>query len=353
MSYIGSTPTTQSFISGTDTFSGTGSQTNFTLSRLVNTVNDIQVVVNNVVQYPPNYSISGNTLTISPAPSAGTNNVYVRYLSTTLQTFAPSQGTVGLTQLSATGTPSASNFLRGDNTWAVAAPPVDTQTFNSSGTWTKPSTGDFVRIQMWGGGGGGSRSATATVTAAGGGGGYYETTIPIASMGATAAVTVGAAGVGRITSAGNGTAGGNSGVVLGSGATIYVSGGQGTNGDGGAGGYGAIVFTITALADATPSPVTTTIGAGGTGGGVAQDGYSYTGGGGGAGSSASNAGARGGWGGGGGTRGAGAGGTSLFGGAGGNSAGAGVQPGGGGGCSSSANTNATNGGLGQVIITTY
>jgi hypothetical protein len=85
MSYIGSTPTTQSFIAGTDSFNGTGSQTNFTLSRFVNSTNDIQVVVNNVVQYPPNYSVSGNTLTISPAPSAGTNNVYVRYLSTTLQ----------------------------------------------------------------------------------------------------------------------------------------------------------------------------------------------------------------------------------------------------------------------------
>jgi hypothetical protein len=46
--------------------------------------------------------------------------VYVRYLSTTLQTFAPSQGTVGLTQLSATGTPSTSTFLRGDNSWAAA-----------------------------------------------------------------------------------------------------------------------------------------------------------------------------------------------------------------------------------------
>lgn len=85
MSYLGSTPTTQSFIAGTDSFNGTGSATNFTLSRFVNSVNDIQVVVNNVVQYPPNYSVSGNTLTISPAPSAGTNNVYVRYLSTTLQ----------------------------------------------------------------------------------------------------------------------------------------------------------------------------------------------------------------------------------------------------------------------------
>jgi len=85
MSYIGSTPTTQSFIAGTDSFNGNGSATNFTLSRSVNSTNDIQVVVNNVVQYPPNYSVSGNTLTISPAPSAGTNNVYVRYLSTTLQ----------------------------------------------------------------------------------------------------------------------------------------------------------------------------------------------------------------------------------------------------------------------------
>jgi len=85
MSYIGSTPTTQNFIAGTDSFNGTGSATNFTLSRFVNSTNDIQVVVNNVVQYPPNYSVSGNTLTISPAPSAGTNNVYVRYLSTTLQ----------------------------------------------------------------------------------------------------------------------------------------------------------------------------------------------------------------------------------------------------------------------------
>jgi hypothetical protein len=103
MSYIGSTPTTQSFIAGTDSFNGTGSATSFTLTRLVNSTNDIQVVVNNVVQYPPNYSVSGNTLTISPAPSSGTNNVYVRYLSTTLQTITPSQGTVTPTSLSTGG----------------------------------------------------------------------------------------------------------------------------------------------------------------------------------------------------------------------------------------------------------
>ena len=94
MSYIGSTPTSQLFAPGTDTFSGTGSQTAFTLSRNVGTVNDILVVVNNVDQQPSAYSVSGSTLTLSAAPSAGTNNIYVRYLSNNLQSVIPQQGSV-------------------------------------------------------------------------------------------------------------------------------------------------------------------------------------------------------------------------------------------------------------------
>lgn len=105
MSYVGNTPTSQSFTSGTDTFSGTGSQTAFTLSRSVNSVNDILVVVNNVDQQPSAYTVSGTTLTMSAAPSSGTNNVYVRYLSTVQQTVAPSQGSVSPSSLT-TGGPS-------------------------------------------------------------------------------------------------------------------------------------------------------------------------------------------------------------------------------------------------------
>jgi len=95
MTYLGNTPTTQNFISGTDYFNGTGSQTAFTLSRTVASVNDIQAVVNNVVQVPNDaYTISGTTITFTSAPSAGTQNVYVRYLSTTTQAITPSQNTV-------------------------------------------------------------------------------------------------------------------------------------------------------------------------------------------------------------------------------------------------------------------
>ena len=100
MSYIGSTPTSQNFTSGTDYFNGTGSQTAFTLSRIVNSVNDIEVVINNVTQQPNTaYTISGTTITFTSAPSAGSGNIYVRYLSTTTQTIAPSPATVQYSSL--------------------------------------------------------------------------------------------------------------------------------------------------------------------------------------------------------------------------------------------------------------
>ena len=100
MSYIGSTPTTQSFIAGTDYFNGTGSTTAFTLSRSVVSPNDIQATVNNVVQQPNDaYTVSGTTITFTSAPSAGTNNIYVRYLSTTTQSITPSQNTVSYSTL--------------------------------------------------------------------------------------------------------------------------------------------------------------------------------------------------------------------------------------------------------------
>lgn len=93
MSYIGNTPTQQNFVAGADQFSGTGSQTAFTLSRNVNTVFDIFITVSNVPQDPfTAYTVSGNTLTFDSAPPSGTGNIDVVYRATNVQTFVPTQG---------------------------------------------------------------------------------------------------------------------------------------------------------------------------------------------------------------------------------------------------------------------
>jgi hypothetical protein len=202
MSYIGSTPTTQSFIAGTDSFNGTGSATNFTLSRFVNSTNDIQVVVNNVVQYPPNYSVSGNTLTISPAPSAGTNNVYVRYLSTTNQSIAPSQGTIGKAQLDIAnfnGTGGVSIPV-GTTLQRPSAPVIGMQRFNTTlnameywdgSLWSQQfiATYSVEYLVVAGGGAGGNYGG-------GGGAGGYLSGSATLSVGTPYPITVGAGGAG-------------------------------------------------------------------------------------------------------------------------------------------------------------
>lgn len=65
----------------TQSFSGTGSQTTFTLNRSVSAITDIEVVVNNVQQSPfdSSYTTNGTSLIFSEAPSSGTNNIYVTY----------------------------------------------------------------------------------------------------------------------------------------------------------------------------------------------------------------------------------------------------------------------------------
>lgn len=276
MAYLGNTPTTQSFIAGTDTFSGTGSQTAFTLTRSVNTVNDILVVVNNVEQQPSNYTVSGTTLTFSPAPSSGTNNIYVRYLSTTLTAITPDPRSVGVSALSATGTPSSSTFLRGDNAWAVVSvtptavsdqsnsstgyfdlpkgttaqrpgsPTNGMMRFNTtsaeyevydSGSWralVDQATGLYtVSYLVVAGGGGGGYS----VGGGGGAGGLLASSATL-TTGTTYTVTVGGGGAGSTTNPSNSSAGSNS--VFSS--FTAIGGGRGSNfgeNTAGSGGSGA------------------------------------------------------------------------------------------------------------------
>lgn len=142
MSFIGNSFTNQTYVPKVDYFNGDGSTTQFTLSRNVASVADIQSVIENVPQNPASaFTVSGNVITFTSAPPSGTNNIYVRYTTPTTNLVKPAPGTVDassildlaitnakianatitLSKLSATGTPASNTYLRGDNTWASIA----------------------------------------------------------------------------------------------------------------------------------------------------------------------------------------------------------------------------------------
>ena len=78
MPYIGQSPTQAAFV--TDTFSGNGSTTAFTMSVAPAGTTSVLVAVSGVLQDPSTYSVSGLTLTFSAAPPTGTGNISARYL---------------------------------------------------------------------------------------------------------------------------------------------------------------------------------------------------------------------------------------------------------------------------------
>lgn len=76
------------------TFSGTGAQVSFSLSGTPGSLGSIEVFVGGVRQVPGiNYSLSGATLTFAIAPPSGTNNIFVRWI-TTQPISVPSDGSV-------------------------------------------------------------------------------------------------------------------------------------------------------------------------------------------------------------------------------------------------------------------
>jgi len=111
--------------------------------------------------------------------------------------------------------------------WVTAssggAAPVDTQTFTSSGTWTKPSSGSFAIIEVWGGGGSGGLYNSSGAGGGGGGGGYNVLQIDLSSLGSTETVTIGAGGAAVSASNAGGNYGGNT--TFGSYLTGYGGGG--------------------------------------------------------------------------------------------------------------------------------
>ena len=133
---------------------------------------------------------------------------------------------VGIANLGATGTASATTFLRGDNAWASAAAGFNSiQVFTASGTWTRPSGITKVVIHAVGGGGAGGGGYSSTYWGqAGGGGAYFIKYLDVSAI-ATSVITIGAGGT-AVAQSTVGTTGGN---------TIWAGGGALTA-NGGAGG---------------------------------------------------------------------------------------------------------------------
>jgi hypothetical protein len=248
---------------------------------------------------------------------------------------------------------------------------IDVQSFDSSGTWNKPSgyaAGSRVLVQAWGAGGSGGRHSTAGSVGGGGGGGYNEVWLSLSQFSATETITIGAGGASRTGSNQTGAQGGDT--TVGSLLTAYGGGGGGQGGAGGGGGGQLSAGSNGAAALAKPglpfivAEFDSDAFRQGTGNYYGTKQYPssdlsafWHGGGGGAGGSTNTiyssgaASVRGGGGGGGNTTGSG--GTSSFGGNGGASGAtgtAGSQPGGGGGGGTSTSGA---GGAGRVIITVF
>ena len=142
---------------------------------------------------------------------------------------------VGLAELSATGTASASVFLRGDNAWAAAGTDVSglasVQVFTTLGSqaWNRPTGITKVIVEVQGGGGsGGKRNSNGAAMGGGGGGGYAKKFLDVSSI-ASATIVVGIGGASQTTNDTNGNDGGDSSWTDG---TNTITGNGGTGGEG-------------------------------------------------------------------------------------------------------------------------
>jgi hypothetical protein len=131
----------------------TSATTSYVLDNPVANANEIALFINFVRQEPTTaYTASGTTLTLTSATSA-TDDMYCVFLGKAVQTVNPPAGSVGISQLSATGTKDSTTFLRGDNSFATVISGITeadqwrlTATVNSN--CNSPISANLERIDM-------------------------------------------------------------------------------------------------------------------------------------------------------------------------------------------------------------
>ena len=124
MAYIGKQPTVGNFVvldsittSATDTFPLTSSG----VAYFPASANHCIVSLNGVIQAPiSSFTISGSNIVFASSLTATDVIDFIQVLGDVLNIGTPTDGTVSLAKLTATGTKDATTFLRGDNTFAVA-----------------------------------------------------------------------------------------------------------------------------------------------------------------------------------------------------------------------------------------
>jgi len=125
MSYIGREPTVGNF-QVCDAISVVNGQAAYTMQvSSVNvspeTENHMLVSLNGILQRPgSSFSVSGSTITFASNLVTGDVINFIHILGSVLDLGVPSDSTVSLAKLTATGTKDATTFLRGDNTFAAA-----------------------------------------------------------------------------------------------------------------------------------------------------------------------------------------------------------------------------------------
>jgi hypothetical protein len=160
MSYIGKSPVAGNFVK-LDTIT-TSATTTFNLlnggvAYFPQSANNCIVSLNGIIQAPTDsYTISGSTIIFSSALTTSDVIDFIIVLGDVLSLGTVSDSTIGIAKFTATGTPSSSTFLRGDNSWASAGATAGqviqvvqttkTDTFSSSSTSLVDITGLSVSI---------------------------------------------------------------------------------------------------------------------------------------------------------------------------------------------------------------
>jgi hypothetical protein len=124
MAYIGKQPVVGNFVkldAITTSATATYNLLNGGVAYFPQSANNCIVSLNGVIQSPTSaYTISGSTIVFSDALTASDSIDFILVLGDVLNIGTPSDNTVSLAKLTATGTKDSTTFLRGDNTFASA-----------------------------------------------------------------------------------------------------------------------------------------------------------------------------------------------------------------------------------------